>query len=111
MRSYVRYGHNGYYFGRFRGHLTLQRHQNVGEYRQNGLSGTLQGAPCPWGSSAIEWPSSCISGARLWPSPIAELPSWGARGSAMRRRFALLGAHPFVFGAFLEAPRSEKRGV
>src|SRR3954466_8419632 len=46
------------------------------------------------------WPSSSVCGARLWPSPIAELPSWGARGSAMRRRFALLGAYPLVFGAF-----------
>src|SRR5436190_664435 len=105
LRSCHRYEHNGSCFVGFRGRLTLQTHRNVRECRRNGLSGTLQGVPCPWGSSAIGWPSSCVCGTRLWPSPIAELPSWGARGSAMRRRFALLGAHPLVFGAFLEAAK------
>src|SRR5438270_245188 len=47
------------------------------------------------------WPSPCVCGARPWPTPIAELPCWGARGSATRRRFALLGAYPLVFGAFI----------
>src|SRR3954465_9238225 len=37
---------------------------------------------------------------------MAELPCWGARGSATRLRFTLLGALPLVFGAFLEAPKS-----
>src|SRR5436190_1957093 len=106
LRSYLRYGHNSSCFVGFRGRLTLQTPRNVRTYRRNGLSGTLQGVPCPWGSSAIGWPSSCICGARLWPSPIAELPSWGARGSATRRRFALLGARLLVFGAFLVAPKS-----
>src|SRR4051812_27674971 len=86
--------------------MTLQTHRNVGEYCRNELSGDPAWGPLLQGSSAIGWPSSCVCGARLWPSPIAELPSWGARGSAMRRRFALLGAHPLVFGAFLEAPKS-----
>src|SRR5436190_92004 len=36
---------------------------------------------------------------------MAELPCWGARGLARRRRFALLSALLLVFGAFLEAPK------
>src|SRR5438270_523094 len=52
------------------------------------------------------WPSSCVCEARPWPTPIAELPCWGARGSATRRRFAPLSAYPLVFGAFLEASKS-----
>src|SRR5438270_377365 len=44
--------------------------------------------------------------ARPWPTHMAELPCWGARGSAKRRRFALLSALPLVFRAFLEAPKS-----
>src|SRR3954466_4496927 len=105
LRSYLRYGHSGPCFVRFRGRLVIQTCQNVERYRRNGLSGTLQGVPSPWGGSAMGWPSPCVCGARLWPTPIAELPCWGARGSAKRRRFALLSAHPLVFGAFLEAPK------
>src|SRR5436190_2206133 len=55
------------------------------------------------------WPSPCVCGARPWPTHMAELPCWGARGSATRRRFALLSALPLVFGAFLEAPKSYER--
>src|SRR2546430_467060 len=51
------------------------------------------------------WPSPCICRARPWPTHMAELPCWGARGSAMRRRFALLSALPLVFGAFLESAK------
>src|SRR3954469_17997189 len=109
LRSYLRYGHNGSCFVGFRGRLTLQTPRNVEEYRRNGLLGDPSGGPLLQGSSAIGWPSSCICGARLWPSPIAELHSWGARGSAMCRRFALLGVYPLVFGAFLEASKSYQR--
>src|SRR3954471_19048547 len=37
---------------------------------------------------------------------MAELSCWGARGSARRRRFALLSVTPLVFGVFLEASKS-----
>src|SRR4051812_11435640 len=52
------------------------------------------------------WPSPCVCRARPWPTHMDELPCWGARGSALRRRFALSSALPLVFGAFLEAPKS-----
>src|SRR3954469_24888455 len=106
LRSYLRFEHNGSCFVGFRGRLTLQTPQNVEGYRRNGLSGTQQGIPCSTEGSAMGWPSPCVCGAQLWPTPIAELPCWGARGSATRHRFALLSALLLVFGAFLEAPKS-----
>src|SRR5436189_22860 len=42
--------------------------------------------------------SAC--GARPWPTHMAELPCWGARGSARQRRFALLRAFPWFSGLF-----------
>src|SRR5436189_105101 len=36
------------------------------------------------------WPSPCVCGARPWPTHMAELPGWGARGSARRGGCALL---------------------
>src|SRR4051812_31457839 len=106
LRSYLRYGHNGPCFIGFRGRLTLQTPRNVEGYRRNGLSGTQQGVPCPCWGSAMGWPSPCVCRAWPWPTHMAELPCWGARGSAMRHQFALLSALPLVFGAFLEAPKS-----
>src|SRR5438270_833205 len=108
LRSYLRYGCNGPCFVGFRGCLTLQTSRNVEKYCRNGLSGTLQGVPCSIGSSAMGWPSPCVCGARPWPTPIAELPCWGAGGAATRRRFALLGALPLVFRAFFETPKSDQ---
>src|SRR5438270_510976 len=55
------------------------------------------------------WLGPCVCRARPWPPHMAELPCWGARGSAIRRRFALLSVFPLVFGAFLEAPKSYER--
>src|SRR5438270_878174 len=46
------------------------------------------------------WPSSFACGARPWPTHMAELPCWGARGSARRRRFALLSVFPWSSGLF-----------
>src|SRR5436305_65806 len=46
------------------------------------------------------WPSLCVCGARPWPTHMAELPCWGARGSARRRRFALLSAFLWFWGFF-----------
>src|SRR5436190_1193834 len=106
LRTYLRYGHNVSLHDALPIRLTLQTPRNVEKYRRNGLSGTLQGVPCSTGSSGMAWPSPCVSGAQPWPTPIAELPCWGARGSATRRRFALLSALPLVFGAFLEASKS-----
>src|SRR4051812_15680101 len=106
LQSYLQYGHNGSCFVGFRGRLTLQTPRNVEGYRKNGLSGTQQGVPCLYWGSAMGWPSPCVCRARPWPTHMAELPCWGARGSAMRRRFAFLSALPLVFGAFLEAPKS-----
>src|SRR5256886_293955 len=100
LRSYLRYGHNGSCFVGFRGRLTLQTPRNVEGYRRNGLSGTLQGVPCSIGSSAMGWPSPCVCGARPWPTPIAELPCWGARGSATRRRFAFSARILWFSGLF-----------
>src|SRR3954465_11424880 len=54
------------------------------------------------------WPSLCVCRARPWPTHMAELPCWGARGSARHRRFALLSVLPLVFGAFLEAPKLDR---
>src|SRR2546430_1023074 len=51
-------------------------------------------------SSAMGWPSSCDCRARPWPSPIAELPCWGARGSVMRRRFAFSARILWISGLF-----------
>src|SRR5438270_820000 len=106
LRSYLRYEHNGSCFVGFRGRLALQTPRNVEGYRRNGLSGTQQGVHCLYGGSAMGWPSPCVCRARPWRTHMAELPCWGARGSAMRRRCALLSAVPLVFGAFLEAPKS-----
>ena len=106
LRSYLRYGHSGPCFVRFRGRLVIQTCQNVEECRRDGLSGTLQGVPCPNWGSAMGWPSPCVCRARPWPTHMAELPCWGARGSARRRRFAFSGVLPLVFGAFFEAPKS-----
>src|SRR3954468_20361737 len=90
LQSYLRYGHNGPCFVGFRGRLSLQTPRNVEGCRRNGLSGTLQRVPCSIGCSAMGWPSPCVCGARPWPTPIAELPCWGARGSATRRLFVVL---------------------
>src|SRR5436190_759402 len=46
------------------------------------------------------WPSPCVCEARPWPTPMAELPCWGARGSARRRRFALLSVFLWFLGLF-----------
>src|SRR5437588_632611 len=87
LRSYLQYGRNGPCFVRFRDCLVVQTCQNVEGCRETGLSGTQKGVPCLHGSSAMGWPSSCVCGARPWPTHMAELPCWGARGSARRRRF------------------------
>src|SRR3954462_14928794 len=100
LRSYLRYGRNGPCFVGFRGRLTLQTCPNVEKYHRNGLSGTLQGVPCPNWGSAMGWPSLSVCEARPWPAPMAELPCWGARGSAKRRRFALLSVFPWFSGLF-----------
>src|SRR3954467_7606157 len=104
LRSYLRYGHNGSCFVRFRGRLTLQTPRNVEGCRENGLSGTQEGVPCLHRGSAMGWPSLCICGARPWPTHMAELPCWGARGSARRRRFALLSVFPWFSGLFSKHP-------
>src|SRR3954466_14935964 len=108
LRSYLRYGRNGPCFIRFRDRLVVQTCQNVEKYHRNGLSGTQRGVPYPNWGSAIGWPSLCVCEARPWPTPMAELPCWGARGAAKRCRFALLSVFPLVFGAFLEAPKSHQ---
>src|SRR5438445_798041 len=100
LRSYLRYGHNGSCFVGFRGRLTLQTPRNVEGCRENGLSGTQEGVPCLHRGSAMGWPSLCVCGARPWPTHMAELPCWGARGSARRRRFALLSVFPWFSGLF-----------
>src|SRR5436189_160130 len=100
LRSSLRYGCNGPCFVGFRGRLTLQTPRNVEGCRENGLSGTQQGVPCLFRSSAMGWPSSCVCRARPWPTHMAELPCWGARGSARRRRFALLSVFPWFSGLF-----------
>src|SRR4051812_31854717 len=100
LQSSLRYGRNGPCFVGFRGRLTLQTPRNVEGHRRNGLSGTQKGVPCLYRSSAMGWPSSCICRARPWLSHMAELPCWGARGSARRRRFALLRAFPWLSGLF-----------
>src|SRR5436190_1987888 len=100
LRSYLRYGRNGPCFIRFRNRLVTQTCQNVEKYHRNGLSGALQGVPCPNWGSAMGWPSPCVCGARPWPTHMAELPCWGARGSARRCRFALLSVFPWFSGLF-----------
>src|SRR3954467_11999206 len=90
LRRSLRYGRNGLCFIGFRGRLTLQTPRNVEERRENELSGTQKGVPCSVRSSAMGWPSSFVCGAWPWPTPPADLPSRGARGSARRRRFVLL---------------------
>src|SRR4051812_29854546 len=96
----LRYGRNGPCFVGFRGRLTLQTPRNVEGRRRNELSGTQKGVPWLVGSSAMGWPSSFACGARPWPTHMAELPCWGARGSARQRRFALLRAFPWFSGLF-----------
>src|SRR2546430_1947453 len=91
LRRSLRYGRNGPCFVGFRGRLTLQTPRNVEGCRRNELSGTQKGVP---------WPSSFAYGARPWPTHMAELPCWGARGSARQRRFALLRAFPWFSGLF-----------
>src|SRR4051812_4012061 len=58
------------------------------------------GSPAHHRGSAIPWPSPCVCRARPWPTPMAELPGWGARGPARRRRFALLSVFPWSSGLF-----------
>src|SRR3954468_20144290 len=100
LRSSLRYGRNGPCFIGFRGCLTLQTPRNVEGYREDGLSGTQQGVPCPFWGSAMGCPSPCVYGAWPWPTHMAELPCWGARGSARRRRFNLLSAFLWFLGLF-----------
>src|SRR5438270_9833 len=94
LRRSPRYGRNGPGFVGFRGRLTLQTPRNVEGRRRNELSGTQKGVPWLVGSSAMGWPSSFACGARPWPTHMAELPCWGARGSARQRRFVLLSTFP-----------------
>src|SRR3954471_19451795 len=67
--------------------------------------GTLQGVPCPWGSASRP-PYLLDRGPLPWPTPMAELPSWGAPGGRLRglvlvfRRSFLLGRS----GLFLRIP-------
>src|SRR5438270_635668 len=49
LRSYLRYGHNGLCFVRFRGRLTLQTPRNVEGYHQKGLIGDPVRGPLPQG--------------------------------------------------------------
>src|SRR3954470_13636110 len=100
LRSSLRYGRNGSCFVGFRGRLTLQTPRNVEGYRRNALSGTQNGVPCSNGGSAMGWPSPYVCRARPWLTHMSELPCWGARGSARRRRFALLSAFPWFSGLF-----------
>src|SRR3954469_8583834 len=100
LRRSLRYGRNGPCFVGFRDRLVIQTCQNVEKYHRNGLSGTLQGVPCPFWGSAMGWPSPCVCEARPWPTHLAELPCWGARGAARRRRFALLSAFLLFLGLF-----------
>src|SRR3954469_17567403 len=58
------------------------------------------GSPAHHWGSAMGWPSLCVCRARPWPTHMAELPCWGARGSARRRRFALLSVFPWFSGLF-----------
>src|SRR3954469_5779477 len=67
----------------------MSKHRRVSSKRAD--RGPCRGSPAPGGDpggSAMGWLSPCVFGARPWPTPIAELPCWGARGSVMRRRFA-----------------------
>src|SRR5438270_789036 len=48
----------------------------------------------------MAWPSPCVCRARPWPTPIAGLPCWGARGSVMRRRFAFSACILWFSGLF-----------
>src|SRR3954463_9226053 len=100
LRSYLRYGRNGSCFVGFRGRLILQTPRNVEGCRRNGLSGTQKGIPSLHWGSAIGWPSLSVCEAQPWPTPMAELPCWGARGSARLRRFALLSVFPWFSGLF-----------
>src|SRR5256886_2254288 len=100
LRRSLRYGRNGPCFVGCRGRLTLQTPRSVEGRRRNELSGTQKGVPYLHWSSAMGWPSSFACGARPWPTHMAELPCWGARGSARRRRFALLRAFPWFSGLF-----------
>src|SRR5438270_816887 len=71
--------------------------------RKSVEQGQSRESPAPGGdpgSSAMGWPSSCDCRARPWPSPIAELPGWGARGSVMRRRFAFSARILWFSGLF-----------
>src|SRR5438270_415487 len=70
--------------------------------------GPCRGSPAAGGDpggSAMGWPSSCDCRARLWPSPIAELPCWGARGSFI---LPLLAAPPIflLFSGLFSKHRS-----
>src|SRR5256886_1492155 len=100
LRSYLRYGHNGSCFVRFRGRLTLQTPRNDEGCRENGLSGTQQGVPCPyWGSDmGGQGTRVCRAGRRTIHK--AEMPRWWGRGSARRHRFALLSVFPWFSGLF-----------
>src|SRR5436190_2001617 len=65
--------------------------------------GPCRGSPAPGGDlggSAMGWPSPCVCMARPWPTPIAGLPCWGARGSVMRRRFAFSARILWFLGLF-----------
>src|SRR5205809_404434 len=65
--------------------------------------GPCRGSPAPGGNpggSAMGWPSFCDCRARPWPSPTAELPCWGARGSVMHRRLAFSARTLWFSGLF-----------
>src|SRR2546430_246193 len=88
----------------------MSKCQRVPSKGANG--GLCRGSPAPGvgpGGSAMGWPTPVLAGLGYGRAPLAELPCWGARGLGQVSSIDLFVAHPLVFGAFLEAPKSDRR--
>src|SRR3954471_23316828 len=67
--------------------------------------GTLQGVPCPWGSASRP-PYLLDRGPRPWPTPMAELPSWGAPGGRLRGLVLVFWVRVLWFSGLFSKHRS-----
>src|SRR3954471_12269422 len=67
--------------------------------------GTLQGVPCPWGSASRP-PYLLDRGPRPCPTPMAELPSWGAPGGRLRGPVLVFWGRVLWFSGLFSKHRS-----
>src|SRR5204862_550165 len=109
LRSYLRYGHNGPCFVGFRGRLTLQTPRNIEGYRQNALSRTQNGVPCPSLGLGHGMSEPLHLRGSAMANPHGRAPLLGGSGVGQASSVRSFVPISLVFGAFLEAPKLYER--